>query len=514
MKKHFLLIILAIVAMTTMAQNNNIYSFVYHDKPGYSIELHNIMQQRDGDFVIHTTILGYDGNQNTFPLGNMFYKVSSTTHTVTDSLFVADTVWREFLLARDPYGEGNIRAAYEYHEDCDSTFLRISHFTDNDLNTNPEEDIVTPVCQGSVMSANYAAMLDCRGDLIMKYYKELIPYESYDEYIARFGPDGTLKHQALLNENDLMIGPFRVFNESPLQYYQWKEADNIDYLAIVVMDSLFQKNTTFLNKILREEFIDIYHNEYEYLNVYNRYDVEVIPIGGNDVLVAAPYVHDTNFYPITAEYGVAVAKFDLRTMQPKDYIVFNDHHGYYNQEKCIGLKMMEDGTVYFLYQKKSHEPDAYIVKMDTDLNVEWKRYCKTGDIIIESESGHSTIYDDGQGNEKGIAWSWYASKMGNDRIGLIHFFLNHDGTVGTNEAGLEVRPYTYYPNPAKDQLHLEYSPDVKPVQIELYDLQGRLVRIQRKGLESVDLQGLTAGQYLMKVTMEDGKVYSDKVVKE
>jgi hypothetical protein len=40
------------------------------------------------------------------------------------------------------------------------------------------------------------------------------------------------------------------------------------------------------------------------------------------------------------------------------------------------------------------------------------------------------------------------------------------------------------------------------------------VRTQRQNLESIDLQGLAPGQYLMKVTSEDGKTYSDKVVKE
>ena len=68
--------------------------------------------------------------------------------------------------------------------------------------------------------------------------------------------------------------------------------------------------------------------------------------------------------------------------------------------------------------------------------------------------------------------------------------------------------------PAQDQLHLQYSPDVQPKEIELYDLQGRLVRTQTKNLESLSLQGLPAGTYTMRVTLEDGKVYSDKVVKE
>ena len=66
----------------------------------------------------------------------------------------------------------------------------------------------------------------------------------------------------------------------------------------------------------------------------------------------------------------------------------------------------------------------------------------------------------------------------------------------------------------QDQLHLQYSPDVQLKQVELYDLQGRLVRVQQSDLEHVDLQGLSAGQYLMKVTLEDGKAYSDKVMKQ
>ncbi|MBQ6305190.1 MAG: T9SS type A sorting domain-containing protein, partial [Bacteroidales bacterium] len=77
-----------------------------------------------------------------------------------------------------------------------------------------------------------------------------------------------------------------------------------------------------------------------------------------------------------------------------------------------------------------------------------------------------------------------------------------------------VRPFTYYPNPAKEQLHMQFSPDVQPKQIELYDLQGRLVRTQSKAFESIDMSQLPAGTYTLRVTMEDGKTYSDKVVKE
>jgi hypothetical protein len=71
-----------------------------------------------------------------------------------------------------------------------------------------------------------------------------------------------------------------------------------------------------------------------------------------------------------------------------------------------------------------------------------------------------------------------------------------------------------YPNPAKEQLLIQFSPDVQPKQIELYDLQGRLVRTQSKAFESIDMSQLPAGTYTLRVTLEDGQTFSDKVVKE
>ena len=93
--------------------------------------------------------------------------------------------------------------------------------------------------------------------------------------------------------------------------------------------------------------------------------------------------------------------------------------------------------------------------------------------------------------------------------------INANGTVGIKEVLVEdIRPYMFYPNPVQDELHLQYSPDVTPTQIELYDLQGQLVRIQRNGLERLEMNGLPSGTYTMRVTLEGGKVFSDKVVKE
>ena len=506
MKKLLYLLVFAFAASAIQAQNNDMYSLLYHDQEGFVYGILGVMQQRDGDIITNTYVLEDIGNFNYIPSGNAFYKISPTSLAITDSLFIADTT-SFYLSMQNPNGEGNIRVDLEFHEDSDSTFLRISHFHDSDFNVNPEEDVVVALCEDSIYG--YFSFIDCRGDLILTYTNF-----DHDVYVTRFDIDGTLKHHSLLHENTHECGPLRVFKESPLQYYQQRQGNgNPNSIIVCVMDSLFNKNPVIINPILSEEVIDPFQTEYEYL--YDNGISEVIPCGGDDILVSAQYINDINFFatPEFGEFGVAVAKYDTRTMQRKGYIVFNDYPSIYRPAQCLGLKMMSDGTVYFLYKETGYPDESFIaVKMDTDLNVEWKRFCKT-DISIESLD-YCILYKDEQGEEQGIAWVGNGTNTSTNKMGLVLLSLNHDGPVGINESSIEVRPYAFYPNPVKEQLHMQFSPDVRPAQVELYDLQGRLLRTQGNNFESIDLSLLPDGTYMMRVTLENGDVYSDKVVKE
>ena len=526
MKKHLLLFVLVLLASALQAQYRDMYSLLYHDKTDCFYEIYSSMQQRNGDHVIDIYLLEDVGEDDGVPFGRTSYKISSDNLTIIDTLFVVDTARSFTFLSRNPRGEGNIRVAFEYHRDSDSTFVRISHFTDDNLHTLPEEDNVVPICEGFAWQGSRRSLIDGSGDLIMTYFKSLNEMYS-DQYIVRVGLDGTLKHQALLNENQIPdVNPLRVLKENPLQYYQWHYLSYLygNNLPVDVLDSTFNKNTVVLNRVLDSVLIFSHAidsmltiNVYVYDYLTFNYQTEMIPVGGDEVLVAAEYTHDTNFYATTQDRGVAVAKYDLSTNQLKGYAVFNDNHGYYSTGQPMGLKMMDDGTVYFIYKEYGCYPEdgVVVVKMDLNLDVEWKRFCKLGGVKMYAPLESITVCDNGDGGEKGVAWCGYANKNGyNNNLGWSYFLLNHDGPVGMDENGIVVRPYAYYPNPAQDQLRLHYSPDVQPKQIELYDLQGRLVKTQRTGLESINLQGLSAGTYTMRVTLEDGKVFSDKVVKE
>ena len=99
-------------------------------------------------------------------------------------------------------------------------------------------------------------------------------------------------------------------------------------------------------------------------------------------------------------------------------------------------------------------------------------------------------------------------------IGIFYFFIHHDGTVSVDEGMVKVRPYTFYPNPTQSQLRMAFSPDVQPSLVELYDLQGRRILSQGNAFERIDMSRLPAGIYTVRVTLQDGQVFSDKVVKE
>jgi hypothetical protein len=92
--------------------------------------------------------------------------------------------------------------------------------------------------------------------------------------------------------------------------------------------------------------------------------------------------------------------------------------------------------------------------------------------------------------------------------------LNPLGFLQTNDQEIDVVPYFLFPNPVDNQLHMRFSPDVTPRLVELYDLKGRLVRTQNTNLEHINMEQLPTGTYTLRIVMEDGTTYADKVVKQ
>ena len=158
---------------------------------------------------------------------------------------------------------------------------------------------------------------------------------------------------------------------------------------------------------------------------------------------------------------------------------------------------------YVMYNK------IHVMKVNADLDVFWrKEYCLGSEHysalnILATKDGGCLVTG-------GVVYD-----LNKERMGIFVLKINADGTVDTKEVMvIDERELGIFPNPVRDRLSFHYSPDVKPQHVALCDLQGRELRVWRSGFESLDLSGLSAGTYMLRVTLEGGKSYSDPVIKE
>ena len=191
-------------------------------------------------------------------------------------------------------------------------------------------------------------------------------------------------------------------------------------------------------------------------------------------------------------------------------------------------RLLGEDAIYFsylqggLYGTDYDYTHCFVVgKMDLEGNVLWRRYWDKyqpeNGMRVYTPQSMAITSDDGCLIS---GYSYYSDVNGPNPNGpdpqLFVLKVFADGTLSVGEEDTEVhmRPYRLYPNPVGDQLHLQFSPDVTPENIELIDLQGRLVSSQSDQLETVGMEGLPAGVYTLRVTLSNGTVYSDKVVKQ
>jgi len=175
--------------------------------------------------------------------------------------------------------------------------------------------------------------------------------------------------------------------------------------------------------------------------------------------------------------------------------------------------VVNNGEVYFCYSTFSGyygDPQQVAVcKLDTDLNLIWKRW-------YGGAQEYHVISDFIPTHDGGCLLTGKGSPNPANVFNACPYVLKitSEGYCSVKEERLLLRPYRFFPNPVDDLLQVEYSPDVQPSAVELYDLQGRLLRTQSEGLESIRMGELPAGTYTLRVIMDDGTTYSDKVIQQ
>ena len=506
MKK--LTIILAILMATSLAkaQDYTYDSLVNLDFGWYGFDIRNFLELRDGSIVSHSPFYIIDDNGHyVSDLGDMLTKVSPNACFLDSTLMVSD--FTDYCLIEwNPQSDDNLFVKIVRDFENLRTNLLIRRFDDN-LTYDETQDIVVPLEDTIVMDVE-RYLLENEENIVLMYALQSGPdVFPITPVMVRMGLDGTIKDRVELPETVFgtytVLRNLQVYNESPLEYAwsQTKQGSNPTF-GYYVVDSLFRlKDYVHIEASFEPDYTMNFSGE------------NILPLDEHSYLVFSRF---KNIHA-QGDNGVRITKYDKTSHEKLCSVRFatkpqGPNSGFITCAIPVDLKKSADGNLYFVYNTADPiAPSGFYVgvaKLDNNLNVIWHRYClypgfnHMPNLILSLSDGGLVV----GGYEKG-------SLQGHISPKLFYLFFHEDGT-SVSETEVQVRPYLFYPNPAKDQLHLQYSLDVQPKTIELYDLQGRLVCTQSKGLESVDMQGLAPGQYLMKVTLEDGMSYSDMVVKE
>ena len=69
-----------------------------------------------------------------------------------------------------------------------------------------------------------------------------------------------------------------------------------------------------------------------------------------------------------------------------------------------------------------------------------------------------------------------------------------------------------FPNPVEDRLSLQLSENVSCKNVGIYGIDGRLLKSQNDNFENIDVSDLPTGLYIAKINLNDGTVFTEKVV--
>lgn len=114
------------------------------------------------------------------------------------------------------------------------------------------------------------------------------------------------------------------------------------------------------------------------------------------------------------------------------------------------------------------------------------------------------------GQSFNVTVPWHVSKLVfNHNLELI---CGNNQVVGLSEYGA-ISPFSIYPNPTSDDLQLSFaSEDVKPSQLEVYDMNGQLIKTF-SFTSKLSLQELPPGSYILKIYAGD-EYYHHPFIKE
>ena len=493
-KIFFITALLVSLGLNSQTFNFNLYEDI-DGKNGYS---NAIMEAEDGNFFMSVSFYG-DANLNVV---NRIVKINSDGELInSNNIEIKGKGHGEhrgfYPFFRNPnQPETNVYVYFTYGEPtCYNAIV-----FDNNLNI--KKRISTPMPYSDVVDAKELITKDTER-CILDSENNIVVMKRFDGsqnfLFVKMDLDGNIiaqnevKIDLNLEKSTIPYHALTIYNENPLQYaFSFTQPAGLEKLSIVVLDADFNVIDKDLNNVLQ------LYRDYERINVMG-YDDE-------------SYLTSTSQFSVGDQISYSI---NLRKMNKSHELINEYEHRFYRSEDKIpylygkNILKTEDGNIFWIYsltRDARDGQDLYISYFDKDLNLLWeRRACEymshNADILS------AIVRNDGSlvlnGNGKG----WHEGELG-----FFTIIMDKNGQPLNVEESMELRPYSFYPNPVNDVINMRFSPDVNVEKVEIYGIDGKLYHEQNFNMETININSLSNGIYMMKVVMDNGKTYTDKIV--
>lgn len=484
----------------------------------YCMNPSGIIQLDNGDLLCRCMMVDLDENglaamdENGFAniLGYKYYWISNDGLSIVDSLLVQSDDKTEHLWTRLHQNENtplqflNLDAYIVSGED-NGKCLRITFF-DDQLNYNAETVVTVPLDDTDIVLRDPGSwLLDGNNDIVLRY---CVPSRRETRFI-RVGLDGTVKSEKNFTESQMPFDDGRTWHPQGLSQYGYtslgynyfgrQQGNGIRVIAYE-LDPSFNVTNTF---DLPDQWTVQSGHTYPHTQQNGSINGMVSLEDGSALIVR-------NTEWANGNKATGVVKYDKNGNVLKEawFNPFNNNKESY----CYSLTQDGWGDIFFSAScmgGNGRVDGVTVVKMDQDLNVIWEDNGMNGQWF--RFIGKTEVFDSGDFAVVGFN-DYYQQNF--VRGMFLKLFPKEKGNNGVSETNHSLRPYAFFPNPVEEQLCLHFSPDVTPLQADLFDLSGRLVYTQNSDLENINMSQLPTGTYTLRVVMADGTSYSDKIVKQ
>ena len=407
---------------------------------------------------------------------------------------IAEFLGKHFLFRNATTDSYIVANHYRNMIDNDHYFRMVS--IDADLNVN--NDISIQVAQDDEGLFTWDKwFIDTQNDFIVSFWTDNV------FHVMRIGQDGAVEidreiselfpEHGLGNQPDTVLyySSFGVYSETPLTYYKlggYRTASNKWPVHCYFFDEDFNITGT--------HWFESYDGEI----LFNGGNIEhIVPLDENSYLLASKMEYPNN------EAGSALVKYD-RNHNP---ICISPELG--DDSYPLGTVITDDNTIYQAYVNNENSSESIsLACLNNALELQWD--IALPGLLWEGLLGASIMAQPNKDIIIGFQSEGYNDE--DEFYTSIFVYTVHNTPANVPENTAIKYPFTLYPSPVKDILSLNFDDGVEPESIELYDLQGRLVSTKQNGLENIDMGGISAGVYTLRVTMKNGTSYREKIVKQ